>query len=165
MQQVTTKKFAEMAGTSEANIRGMLARGKLNAIKDYQGNNLFDIEDETNRKYLDGRRKNGSENQEAAQEINANVAQLNTQSSESVVIKLTEKITELAQEAGKAALLTDSIIEKEKDVKYWQEKYFELQQDNNELHEQLLTLTQEVGQLRLELEQAKNKPFWQFFKK
>lgn len=163
MQQVTTKKFAEMAGTSEANIRGMLARGKLNAVKDFQGNNLFDIEDETNRKYLDGRRKNGAENQEVTQEINANVAQSNTQSSENVVIKLTDKITELAQEAGKAALLTDSIIEKEKDVKYWQEKYFELQQDNNKLHEQLLSLTQEVGQLRLELEQAKNKPFWKIF--
>ena len=163
MQQVTTKKFAEMAGTSEANIRGMLARGKLNAVKDSQGNNLFDIEDETNRKYLDGRRKNGAENQEVTQEINANVAQPNTQSSESVVIKLTDKITELAQEAGKAALLTDSIIEKEKDVKYWQEKYFELQQDNGRLHEQLLSLTQEVGQLRLELEQVKNKPFWKIF--
>lgn len=163
MQQVTTKKFAEMAGTSEANIRGMLARGKLNAVKDFQGNNLFDIEDETNRKYLDGRRKNDAENQEVTQEINANVAQPNTQSSESVVIKLTDKITELAQEAGKAALLTDSIIEKEKDVKYWQEKYFELQQDNGRLHEQLLSLTQEVGQLRLELEHAKNKPFWKIF--
>lgn len=163
MQQVTTKKFAEMAGTSEANIRGMLARGKLNAVKDFQGNNLFDIEDEINRKYLDGRRKNGVENQEAAQEINANVTQVSTQANDSVVIKLTNKITELAQEAGKAALLTDSIIEREKDVKYWQEKYFELQQDNNKLHEQLLTLTQEVGQLRLELEQAKNKPFWKIF--
>ena len=163
MQQVTTKKFAEMAGTSEANIRGMLARGKLNAVKDFQGNNLFDIEDEINRKYLDGRRKNGVENQEVTQEINANVTQVGTQANDSVVIKLTNKITELAQEAGKAALLTDSIIEREKDVKYWQEKYFELQQDNNKLHEQLLTLTQELGQLRLELEQAKNKPFWKIF--
>ena len=85
MQQVTTKKFAEMCGVSDANIRGMISRNKLNAVKDINGNHLLDIEDETNRLYLDNKRN-------SSQQISQDIPQVIALPESNSIERITQRI-------------------------------------------------------------------------
>ncbi len=124
MQQVTTKKFAEMCGVSDANIRALIGKGKLKAEKDIlTGGHLLDVDLPENREYLNNRK---GLTQQLAKD-NHEYTQPNTQANNDIIAMLTQRIEELAKEAGKTELLTDNIIQIKDDVKHWQDKYFELQ--------------------------------------
>ena len=86
------------------------------------------------------------------------------------------QLIEFAQQAGQSKLLTDNLISKEKDTKYWQEKYFEIQAGFNRqtfeieaLNKQIEVLQQEKQQqaqtLEAENQQLKQKQAWWKFSK
>ena len=80
-----------------------------------------------------------------------------------------QQLVEFAQQAGQAKLLTDNLISKEKDTKYWQDKYFEIQtqvsKQNFEieaLNKQIQALQQEKERYNIEMKnsQPKQKSFF-----
>lgn len=129
MQNVTTKKFADMCRVSDANIRALIQRKKLNAVKDETtGGHLLDIEDALNRAYLDNKRAFA---QDEPQDF-FNNATSNSQLDMDVYERLTQRIEELAIKAGEHKMLTDDLIEKKQAAEDWQKNYFELQNSFNE---------------------------------
>jgi len=123
MQNVTTKKFAEMCGVTDANIRGLIGRGKLSAVKDSIGNHLLDIDEPLNREYYNSK-KNSSQDQLSS---SSDITKQNDKLDITAIEKITQRIEELAKEAGQTKLLTDNLFREEQNSRYWQEKFFELQ--------------------------------------
>ncbi len=68
-------------------------------------------------------------------------------------MELVKFISELSAKAGKYELLEDNSRQSKEDVKYWQEKYFELQNDYNKLQNKF-------DNLQEALENEKKRPFW-----
>jgi len=149
MQNVTTKKFAEMCGVTDANIRGLIGRGKLSAVKDSLGNHLLDIEEPANRDYFNSKRV-------SPQEQNLDESEITQQSSNidiNVIERITQRIEELAKEAGQAKLLTDNLFREEQNARYWQEKFFELQNTYDIVRNDKQELEKEILKQNLKIEQ------------
>lgn len=149
MQNVTTKKFAEMCSVTDANIRGLIGRGKLSAVKDSLGNHLLDIEDPVNREYFN-LKKSSSQEQHSD---NTDIAKQNAQIDLSAIERITKRIEELAKEAGRTKLLTDNLFKEEQNAKYWQEKFFELQNSYDTVRNEKGELEKEILKQNLKNEQ------------
>lgn len=116
-----------MCGVSDANIRQLLARETLVGIKQDDGGYLLDIENEKNRDYLNKKMKLAKDISldigKLAEGFESDVAQVN----HDIIATLTQRIEDLAKQAGKAELLTDNIIQEKRDAEFWRNKYFEIQ--------------------------------------
>ena len=147
--------FAIIVNYHESYIRRLCQDGRLEATKD--GNKwLIDTHGEKVIKLVKERTAintisntktdtNNVKNTESTQNQSFDVPELINK-----LIHSQELLIQYAEQAGQAKLLTDNLITKENDVKYWQEKYFEIQQ---ELNKQI----QESNQLRYENEKLQEK--------
>jgi len=147
--------FAIIVNYHESYIRRLCQDGRLEATKD--GNKwLIDTQGEKVKKLIQERAAintinnskidtNNIKNTESTQNQSFDVPELINK-----LIHSQELLIQYAEQAGQAKLLTDNLITKENDVKYWQEKYFEIQQ---ELNKQI----QESNQLRYENEKLQEK--------
>lgn len=174
MQNVTTKKFAEMCSVSDANIRGLIGRGKLTATRDAIGNHLLDIEDPANREYLNLKRNSSQEQSLDVRDL----TKQNTQLDINAIERITQRIEELAKEAGEAKRLTDNLLKEEQSAKEWQDKYFELQHTcdsiRKEKEQSSINYLEQIAELKsriavLEAENLKlndqvNKKWWKLGK-
>ncbi len=83
-----------------------------------------------------------------------------------IVAELTGKIIDLAKEAGRAELLTSTIIEKQNDVKYYQDEYFKVSHDLtaarmeiDSLKNENFELKQQINKLETQLNE-RSKSLW-----
>ena len=67
-----------------------------------------------------------------------------------------QQLVEFAQQAGQAKLLTDNLISKEKDTKYWQDKYFEIQAQLSRLNYEIEALNKQIQALQDEKDKFNN---------
>jgi len=154
MQNITSQKFAEMCNCTATNIRNLRASGTLVAQQDEKGNWLFDLDLEENRAYYNKNKKVSQPVEQVVAEASQFVSQADgqgvTQSLCTSIEKLTqqlEKSNEHALLAGKALMLESNIIEKQKDVDYWREKYFKEQESTKELSVKVSQLENSITQL------------------
>jgi len=89
--------------------------------------------------------------------IEGEIEQINENGSQEVIQKLVNELIDsknqlisYAEQVGQVRLLTDNLITKEKDAKYWQERYFELQFE-----------LEKVKREKEELKEKLNKKWWQ----
>ena len=80
---------------------------------------------------------------------------------------MTDRLVEVAKEAGRVELLTSTILEKQNDVKFYQDEYFRTSHALTETRAQLDALRAEnenlkkrVQELETELNE-RSKPLWQ----
>ena len=59
-----------------------------------------------------------------------------------------QQLVEFAQQAGQAKLLTDNLISKEKDTKYWQDKFFEIQAQISKQNYEIEALNKQIEALQ-----------------
>ena len=62
------------------------------------------------------------------------------------VMVLQSQVNDYSVKAGQTMLLTDNLLQKEKDLDYWKEQYFQLKSEND--------------RLKSDLEAEKKRPFW-----
>ncbi len=89
--------------------------------------------------------------------VQSEIEQLNNPETNGVMQKLINELIDsknqlinYAEQVGQVRLLTDNLINREKDAKYWQEKYFELQFE-----------LQKIKQENEDLKEKTNKKWWQ----
>jgi len=175
MNKVTVTEFASMCGVSTVAIRKLITylspktgqnEPKLNAIKDENGNYILSLDDEKNKSYLANKKHVSIQNNQALEQVigyeNHNIENCPKPTND-VMITLITELKNLSFEAGKAKQLENNLIEKKDDIKYWQEKYFELQNQNNLLHNQVTSLENRNRELQMQLE--KKAGFLGLFKK
>ncbi|MEI8390788.1 MAG: hypothetical protein WCG23_13000 [bacterium] len=156
MQKVSIKRLAEICGVSDTAIRKLVHSSKLPSEKDLKGNYYLDLDDEIIKEYITKHNQFDAEVIEVSSEVN----QPKNQPNDIVMIELVNKIEYLSKLAGKAELLTDNLITKDQDVKYWQEKFFELQNLYNQTNQSNITLQTKVSELEKENEKLKQKSFF-----
>lgn len=155
MEQVTVTQFANMCGVSSTAIRKLILQGKLIAEKDLRGSYVLDLDDGKNRFYFESHNRFSQQVADPEQPV----AELQETVSNEVIETLVERIENLAREAGQTQLLTDNLIQQKQDAEYWRNKFFELQYQNTELHNQITMLQVENNNLKKEVEEFKNKKF------
>lgn len=69
------------------------------------------------------------------------------------LIETKNKVNNYAFEAGKVYYLTDNLTHVKQDAEHWKNEYFKLEYENKKL-------TEEVNNLKQQLEQERSKPFW-----
>ena len=134
---MTTAKFAEICGVTPANIRSLIGSGSIVGEKDGAKGWLVDLDLIENKTYWQEHKKlakkESQEIAEISQENPQAVEQVQPQNFPDIIANLTQRIEVLAKQAGKAELLTDNLLRKEGDAKFWQDKYFESQAANEDL--------------------------------
>lgn len=156
--------FAKLVNYHESYIRRLCQDGRLEAIK--EGNKwLIDTLGEKAKKLIQERAKintvdfknntTDTKNNESIQNQSVNVPELINK-----LIHTQELLIQYAEQAGQAKLLTDNLITKENDVKYWQDKYFEIQAQVNKQSYEIEALTKQIHALKLENEKIKQKTFF-----
>jgi len=156
----TVTEFALMCGVSTTAIRKMIAKNKLDAYKDEYGNYILNLDDEKNQSYYN--QKNQFQNMvtnfenQTSKHIEQDIEILKQPDNE-VMLTLITELKSLSFEAGKAKQLEDNLIEKKADVKYWQDKYFELQNLNNQFQNQVRNLEKENIELKEKITQLESK--------
>jgi len=164
--------FAIIVNYHESYIRRLCQDGRLEATKD--GNKwLIDTQGEKVKKLIQERAAINTIN-------NSKIDTNNTKSIESTqnqsfdvpelinkLIQSQELLIQYAEQAGQAKLLTDNLITKENDVKYWQDKYFEIQQELNKSIQEISKYKYEnekqqekITMLEAENQQLKQKSFF-----
>ena len=114
----------------------------------------LDMDSEKNVAYLNLRKSKVGKKAQGGDEVAGEIAQYSQPQELLATFAIqTQKIEELAREAGERKQIEANLIEKNKDVEYWREKYFELQESNR-------TLAVENALLKEKLAQ----PFWRKWK-
>ena len=170
MEKLSTKQVSVLSGKSQRQIRNLCEAGKLPCFKeDISTGKKYLIY--TNTKEFQELCGNNSMAEvihlgEICEEEDGNEAG-NFKGSAEIISELTSSIERLAREAGKAELLTDNLINRENDVKYWQEKYFEIQQElfnarkeTEEARKETASLKNELIGKTEQLEKQKQKTFF-----
>lgn len=141
---------------TEANqIRELNLKSKRNkASKQFQSNIKIENSSYTN-----------STNSDNLQEFSENTSESQTDlTSRSLTARLITELKELAVEAGKYKQLEIIRNEEKENVKYWENKFFEVSQKLYEKDYEITALKQQISGLQQELEQTKKPRSW-FFKK
>lgn len=155
MEKVSVSHFANICGVSGAAVRKLIMQEKLSAEKDPKGNYILSLNCDKNKAYIETHKNHQTGLQKPEEPV---AGSCDTVTGE-VIVTLLAKLETLAKEAGQAKLLTDSVIQKKKDIEYWREKYFELQYQNNELHNLITRLRNENETISNELQQLRQKRF------
>ena len=91
-------------------------------------------------------------------DINANLLDNIESTDQYTGNRLVEMLAQYAEKAGKYELLEDKSKEDKDNVKFWQDKYFESQNENKDLIKLNAELTTRNEQLKSELDTFKNRP-------
>jgi len=179
LQNVSINKFAEICYIKDsAYIRQLLLGNKLIGKKNGKAW-IIDIDNPINAEYMQKRRKEiegvavddtaiNTTNTTAINTQNTVVAQNDTTQ---LIRDLIKEIKELAEEKGKAKLLTDNLIQKEHDLDYWKKQYFEKNaeydsllkentQDKIKAEQEIFSLREKINTLEFENQQLKQKTFF-----
>ena len=166
--------FAIIVNYHESYIRRLCQDGRLEATKD--GNKwLIDTYGEKAKKLIQERAAINTINNPKIDTNNVkNIESIQNQSFDvpeliNKLIQSQELLIQYAEQAGQAKLLTDNLITKEQDVKYWQNKYFEVQQELNKIQQENSQFKYEnqkqqvkITMLEAENQQIKQKTFFGF---
>ncbi len=157
MQKVTVQWMAEKCFCSESNIKKLLSEEVLVGEKNEEGIWELDMDSSKNVAYLNLRKAKMGKKAQGGEEVAGEVAQISQVSQPQELLAILasreQRIEELAREAGERKQIEANLIEKNKDVEYWREKYFELQETNR-------TLAVENALLKEKMTQ----PFWRKWK-
>ena len=166
--------FAIIVNYHESYIRRLCQDGRLEATKD--GNKwLIDTYGEKAKKLIQERAAINTINNPKIDTNNVkNIESIQNQSFDvpeliNKLIQSQELLIQYAEQAGQAKLLTDNLSTKEQDVKYWQNKYFEVQQELNKIQQENSQFKYEnqkqqvkITMLEAENQQIKQKTFFGF---
>jgi len=163
LQKLSTSEVALRAGKSPRQIRNLCKEGKLPCHKEEisTGDKYWIYTNTEEFKKLCGNDSMLDSVIDAeVVEGNEETREGNNQSLKEIIAFMQNRNEVLAREAGKVELLTDNLISKEKDTKYWQDKFFEEQHKAEEARKELALLSAEVGKLQTENEKLKQKSFF-----
>jgi len=96
-------------------------------------------------------------------ESNENVKSIQRESIDPLVNLIRELKNELVEKselAGQTKLLTDNLLIKEKDAEFYKNEYFKLKYENELLQKFNEQSQKENQELKQQLDQERNKPFW-----
>lgn len=150
-EYISVSEFARLTGKSETYIRRLCRENKVPYIQEQLPNSttlkyMIDISTEEAKRHI---RK--------VSEVTEQVPAFVPEESSETILELVGQIRELSKQAGKVELLEDIRKREESNTKYWQDKYFELQ---NQIQELNTTIAEQKAQLA-----EPNKKSWQFWKK
>jgi hypothetical protein len=158
MQKLSTKQVAELAGKSQRQIRNLCEAGKLPCYKE---------EISTGTRYLIY--ANTKEFQELCGEKSMSdivhlgeiceeeeeIRQGSIRGIAEIIAELSVRNEVLAREAGKVELLTDNLVTSKGDVKFYQDKYFEINNELIQARKELEEARKEIASLREENKKLK----------
>ena len=174
MKKLSVTEVSRTVGKSARHIRNLCKEGKLpcQKIKISTGEKYYVyIDTEEFKDLLNSREEHRIEEENTPLEGNFVEREEGSDFSDGgnwqeLISDMTSKIECLAREAGKAELLTDTLMTSEQNVKFYQDEYFKIRHDlENTRHEmqevkkENLVLQRKVEELQKELENAR-KPFW-----
>ena len=179
MEKLSVADVARLAGKTPRHIRNLCQEGKLPCEKQKISTGVkyliypdteefrsivgedFSIESMEEVPLYEGNLENNEEGsgEGISQELRGFVTELTE--------KMTDRLVEVAKEAGRVELLTSTILEKQNDVKFYQDEYFRTSHALTETRAQLDALRAEnenlkkrVQELETELNE-RSKPLWQ----
>ena len=152
-QYVSVDEFSRLSGKSGTYIRRICREGKVPYIMEQLQNSttqkyMIDISSPEAQKHILNKSAIPEHPEQSYKEV--------PQPTNETIIELTFRIEELSKQAGKVELLEDIKKREQENTKFWQDKYFELQNQVTELNIIVAELKAENERFKQELK----KPFW-----